>query len=283
VFAAIPYRTFPDFQLGPLTIRTFGLFVAIGILVGVSLFLRYARSRNLDTDALTKLAWQVILYGIIGSRVLFVLTHWSDFSGDLLSVFAVWEGGLQFSGAFLIAIFVIWLFARRHPGLRGLVLSDGIVYGLVPGLMIGRLGCISVGEHLGTGTDFFLGWKYLGGATRESVAGGVGSVIHNTAIYELVLLAPLAVLLWWLQRRRVSDGWITATFLLWYGVQRFCTDFFRAYDKTVFGLTGAQYIAIGMFAGGLVLALRLRSRDSNATVVPAEEPEAPPDGVASSE
>jgi len=28
---------------------------------------------------------------------------------------------------------------------------------------------------------------------------------------------------------------MTATFLLWYGVQRFATDFFRAYDRTVLG------------------------------------------------
>lgn len=274
MLAAIPYRTFPDFQVGPLTIRTFGLFVAIGILVGVTLFLRYARQRGLDADALTKLAWQVILYGIIGSRVLFVLTHWSDFSGDPLSMFAVWEGGLQFSGAFLISIVVIWLFVRRHPGLHGLVLSDGIVYGLVPGLIIGRIGCISVGEHLGTQTSFFLGWKYLGGTTREPVVGGVGSVIHNTAIYELLLLIPLAVLLWWMQRRRVGEGWITVTFLLWYGVQRFSTDFLRAYDKTVWGLTGAQYIAIGMVVGGLALAAWLRSREGETVEPPAEEPPA---------
>jgi phosphatidylglycerol:prolipoprotein diacylglycerol transferase len=260
MLASIPYHTFPDFHLGPLTIRTFGLFVALGMLVGATIFLRSARKRGLDTDLLTKLAWYVILLGLIGSRVVFVITHWSDFKDDPLSVFALWQGGLQFSGAFLIAILVIWWFARRHPELRGLELSDDIVLGLVPGLMIGRLGCVAVGEHLGTTTSFFLGWKYLGGPTREPVMGGVGSVIHNTAIYEIVLLAPLALLLWWLRRRGVPTGWITVTFLAWYGVQRFSTDFLRAYDKTAFGLTGAQYICIGMVTGAAVLAWRLRRR-----------------------
>ena len=51
------------------------------------------------------------------------------------------------------------------------------------------------------------------------------------------------------------------TFLLWYGTQRFFTDFLRAYDETVAGLTGAQYLSIGMVIGGLVLAARLRRRD----------------------
>jgi prolipoprotein diacylglyceryltransferase len=48
------------------------------------------------------------------------------------------------------------------------------------------------------------------------------------------------------------------TFLLWYGTQRFFTDFLRAYDETVAGLTGAQYLSIGMVIGGLILAARLR-------------------------
>ncbi len=63
-------------------------------------------------------------------------------------------------------------------------------------------------------------------------------MIHSTAMYELVLLLPLVALLWWMQRRRVAPGWLTVTFLLWYGVQRFLTDFLRAYDETVAGLTG---------------------------------------------
>ena len=56
----------------------------------------------------------------------------------------------------------------------------------------------------------------------------------------------------------MPDGWLTATFLLWYGTQRFLTDFLRAYDDTLAGLTGAQYLSIGMVAGGALLAWRLR-------------------------
>lgn len=261
MIAAIPFRTFPQLSIGPLTIRTFGVFVALGIVVGVGAFLRYARERDLDPEPLSRLAWWVIVLGVIGSRALFVLTHWSEFSGDPLSVFAVWQGGLQFAGAFLISIGVIVWFARRHPGVPGLTVSDGIVFGLAPGLAIGRLGCMAVGEHLGTATTSPFGWRYLGGDAREPVVGEVGAVIHNTAMYELFLLLPLIGLLWWMQRRRVEPGWLTVTFLLWYGTQRFLTDFLRAYDRTVGGLTGAQFLCIGMVVAGLWLATRLRARD----------------------
>ena len=129
--------------------------------------------------------------------------------------------------------------------------------GLVPGLMIGRIGCYAVGEHFGNETTFFLGVKYLGGETREGPI-AVGTVIHDTALYEFILLAPLAALLFWMARRNAPAGAMTATFLLWYGIQRFLTDFLRAYDERVAGLTGAQYICLGMIAAGIVLAWRVR-------------------------
>jgi phosphatidylglycerol:prolipoprotein diacylglycerol transferase len=270
VLASIPYRTFPVIQLGPIPIRVFGVFVAIGIAVGIWVFLRYARRRGLDPDALSSLAWWVIVLGILGSRLLFVLTHWSDFARRPLAIFALWEGGLQFSGAFLIAILVIVWWGRRHPDADLRVLTDGIVLGLVPGLMIGRIGCYAVGEHLGNETTFFLGSRYLGGETREGPI-VVGTVIHNTAFYEILLLAPLAVLLFALARRDAAPGTITAVFLVWYGVQRFLTDFLRAYDERLAGLTGAQYICLGMIVAGLVVGWRTRRR-ARADGVPATSP-----------
>ncbi|MGE5228046.1 MAG: prolipoprotein diacylglyceryl transferase [Planctomycetaceae bacterium] len=283
MLGSIPYRTFPVVHVGPIPIHVFGVFVALGILVGASIFLRFARRRGLDTDSLTSLAWWVVLLGIVGSRALFVLTHLSEFADRPFAAFALWQGGLQFSGAFLIAIVLLWWWARRHPDVPGLTLSDGIVLGLVPGLMIGRIGCYAVGEHLGHTTTFFLGVRYLGGLTREGPI-AVGSVIHNTALYEIVLLTPLAVLLFAEARRHVRPGTMTATFLLWYGVQRFSTDFLRAYDERVFGLTGAQYLCIGMVAAGLVLVVRLRrhgadepsARDEDGPSIRAEPAEGEP-------
>jgi prolipoprotein diacylglyceryltransferase len=85
----------------------------------------------------------------------------------------------------------------------------------------------------------------------------------------LFLLLPLIGVLWWLQRREVEPGWLTVTFLVWYGAQRFLTDFLRAYDETVAGLTGAQYLSAGMVVAGLALAVRLRGRTGAIEPEPA--------------
>ena len=171
--------------------------------MGSWVFLRFARQRGMDPEALTSLAWRVILLGIIGSRLLFVLTHLSDFTDRPLSAFALWEGGLQFWRVLIAIIVIVW-WQRSHREVNILTLTDGIVLGLVPGLMIGRIGCYAVGEHFGTQTTFFLGVKYLGGETREGPI-AVGTVIHNTALYEFILLAPLAALLFWMARRETPD------------------------------------------------------------------------------
>ena len=272
MLGAIPFRTFPVFNLGPLPIRTFGVFVALGIVVGVQILARYAKERNLDPDSLTSLAFQVVGFGIVGARLLFVVTHLSDFQQNPLEIFAIWQGGLQFSGSFVVAIPIIWNFARRHPEVPGLTLTDGIVLALVPGMMLGRIGCAAVGEHLGNATSFLLGWKYLGGETREGPL-VVGSVVHSTALYEILLLAPLAVLLFRMHRRRVPSGQMAATFFLWYGVQRLLTDVLRAYDTRVLGLTGAQYLCIGMILGGAWILGTIRPKRPGSAG-PAEPPTA---------
>jgi phosphatidylglycerol---prolipoprotein diacylglyceryl transferase len=255
----IPYRTFPEFHLGPIPFHTFGLFVGLGILVGSSVFLRDARRRGIDGEALGSLLWWILIGGFVGARLLFVLAHLADFAGRPWAVVAVWEGGLEFSGAFVVAAALVLWWLRGHRDVDGFALSDGVVLGLAVGLAIGRIGCYSVGEHLGGTTTFPLAVHYLGGTTREGPI-PVGAHIHNTALYEMLLLIPLIALLFWMRRRRVATGWATVTFLSWYGVQRFCTDFLRAYDRTVFGLTGAQYVCIGLVAAAIVVAVRVRRR-----------------------
>ena len=256
----IPYRTFPTFKVGPLTLHTFGLFVAAGLFVGAVVMIRHVRRNGLPTAEIERLAFWIILAGVVGARVAFVLSHPGGFSSRPWAVVALWEGGLEFSGGFIASTAVVLWWLRRHPEVPGLVLADGIVLGLAVGLAIGRIGCYSVGEHLGRETTFPLAVHYLGGVTREGPI-RIGAHIHNTALYEILLLLPLIALMFWMRRRGVGRGWLTITFLLWYGVQRFATDVFRAYDDRVLGLTGAQFLCLGLVAAGLVMALLLRRRE----------------------
>jgi prolipoprotein diacylglyceryltransferase len=118
--------------------------------------------------------------------------------------------------------------------------------------MIGRIGCYSVGEHLGHATRFWLGVRYLGGPTREGPL-VVGVTYHNTALYEFLHLAVLSALLYWMLRHRppYSPGAEIGVFCVWYGLARFGTDFLRAYDDHVLGLTAAQWLCLTLIPTGI--------------------------------
>jgi phosphatidylglycerol---prolipoprotein diacylglyceryl transferase len=282
VLSAIPYKTFP--QLGPF--HTFGLLVGLGVLLGVYMMaVHMERTAGLSRDLTYSFGFWVVLVGFVGARLTYDITNYHNLSSPLDAI-AVWKGGLQFAGGFLggIAYTVFWL--RQHRDIDRWHLLDGIGIALTAGLAVGRIGCYSVGEHLGGQTSFFLGLKYMGGVTREGTAGSCiparfpnngpglscGQVIHNTSLYELLHLAVLLGLLLLLRRRgHVKKGALFVIFLAWYGVARFLTDFLRAYDRKKLGLTGAQWMCLGMLVGAAVVGWRLWKRPAEA---PEEETEA---------
>lgn len=256
MLAAIPYTTFPEIDLGPVSIRTFGLMVAIGVMLGAVIASRIGERWGVPADDTIGLATRLVVAGVIGARITWVLTHLDQVDSPV-DVVAVWEGGLQFSGGFLAAIAVGFPTFRRWSKLTRWRMLDGLALGLAVGLAVGRVGCYSVGEHFGGPTSFFLGTRYDGGSTREGPP-AVGTVIHNTSLYEGLHLLLLALLLWWILRQRPVPGSVIGWFCLWYGVARFSTDFLRAYDDTVLGLTGAQWMSLALIPTGLVILTRVR-------------------------
>ena len=170
VLAAIPYTTFPTIELGPLNLRTFGLMVALGVLLGAWLAASYAERYGISRDETYRVATWMVLAGIIGSRLTWAATH-TDQIDSPIDVIAIWEGGIQFSGGFIAALIVGLPFFRRWTKLQRWHVLDGYALGLTLGLAFGRIGCYSVGEHFGRTTDFFLATRYDGGEVREPTLG----------------------------------------------------------------------------------------------------------------
>ena len=276
MYAGIPYETFPDFELGPLTIRTFGVFVGIGVLVGAWVAARHAERWGVPREDTYGLATRMVVAGIIGSRVSWVLTH-LDRIDSPIDVIAIWEGGIQFSGGFIAAIIFGFPAFRRWPTKLRWGNLDGYAYGLTIGLAIGRIGCYSVGEHFGRTTEFFLGTTYEGGSTQEDAIGDAplveGMTFHNTALYEFLhLLALFGIMTIWRavarrQGRVLPPGSLMGLFTVWYGVTRFATDLVRVNDNTTLGLTGAQWMSVALVPVGLWILLRVRHR---AAAAPAD-------------
>lgn len=282
--AAIPYTTFPTFDLGPIPFQTFGIMVAIGVVVGITVAARLGEQVGRPADDTINLGVKLAVAGVVGSRVTWVLTH-LDRIDSPIDLIAVWEGGLQFSGGFIAAVLVGLPTFLRWDRLTRWRMLDRVILGLALGLAIGRIGCYAVGEHLGGLTSFPLATRYEGGPTREgNGADGrlleVGDVIHNTSLYEMLHVFVLAGVLWWLIRRRSTPGTAFGVFLVWYGVGRFATDFLRIYDGTILGLTGAQWMSLALVPTGIWVLLRVRPRLARADAAARHDGAAGEDGAA---
>lgn len=264
MLAAIPYTTFPQISLGPLELRTFGFVVAIGVLVGAWLAARYGEEHGIPRDTTYSLAMRMVVAGVIGARLTWVLSHLESIDSPV-DVIAIWEGGLQFSGGFLVAVIAGYPIYRHWNRLTRWHSLDGYAYGLAIGLAIGRIACYSVGEHFGRRTSFALGVRYDGGSVRESSLGDLplakGMVFHHTALYELLYLVVLFLLLTWLlhlRRERPGPGTAMAIFCAWYGIARFASDSLRVNDERVLGLTGAQYLCLLLLPTSAWIWFRVR-------------------------
>jgi prolipoprotein diacylglyceryl transferase len=269
VLAAIPYTTFPTIELGPLNLRTFGLMVALGVLLGAWIAANYAERFGVSRDETYRVATWMVLAGIIGSRLTWAATHTDEIENPI-DVIAIWEGGIQFSGGFIAAIIVGLPFFKRWSKVVRWRVLDAYALGLSIGLALGRVGCYSVGEHFGRTSDFFLASRYDGGEVREPLLGDVplteGTTFHNTSLYEFLYMVLLFAILGGivlLARRRgreVTPGTLVGVFVVYYGVARLLSDSLRVNDERVAGLTGAQWMCVALIPAGAWILWKVRPR-----------------------
>ncbi|QYG94827.1 prolipoprotein diacylglyceryl transferase [Iamia sp. SCSIO 61187] len=263
--AVIPYTTHPTIELGPLTLRTFGLMTAIGVVLGIWFAAAHGEKYGMTRDDTYRLGTRMVLAGVVGARATWVATHWDQIQ-DPIDVIAVWEGGLQFSGGFIAAIAVGLPTFLGWSRLQRWQLLDGFAVAVLLGAAFGRLGCLAVGEHFGRESDFLLATRYDGGELREPRLGlsdsapfiEEGTSFLNPSLYECITLFVLFGILWWILAKKPTPSTVGGIFLLTYAVQRFTYDAMRVNDERVAGMTGAQWMCLAMVPIGIYLLVKVR-------------------------
>lgn len=126
--------------------------MVIAFLAAVFLIRRLSRDITPDPQFITNAALYSLIAGVVGARLFFIVHHFDEFQGRPLSVFAIWQGGLELLGGVLLAIAVIIFYLRRHrlPICRYL---DILAIGLMLALMFGRIGCFLNGCCFGKPTS----------------------------------------------------------------------------------------------------------------------------------
>ncbi len=245
-------------QIGPVTIRYYGLMYVIAIAVGFFLLVREARRRELllSTESLLDLLLWTIPVAIVGARIYYVAFHWDHYGTHLIDVLKIWEGGLAIHGGVLAGIAVVFLFARtKKVSFWGL--TDALVPSLILGQAIGRIGNLMNGDAFGTPTTLPWGIRF----PAESPAGMAypGQATHPSMIYEMLLnLAIFAFLWWWVRERNFKDGFSTAMYFILYAVARSLVSFTRGDSLWLGPIRAAHVISVVFVVGFGILIWRRR-------------------------
>ena len=135
-----------------LTVRSFGLMMVIGFLLGFFLLRKLGRKISSNPQLITNLALYCLIAGVVGARVFYVIHHFEKLQNPWTSMFAVWQGGLEFYGGVIFAIPVIVLYSRHHK-LPIRPYLDIVAIALMLGLSFGRMGCFLNGCCFGKPTE----------------------------------------------------------------------------------------------------------------------------------
>jgi phosphatidylglycerol---prolipoprotein diacylglyceryl transferase len=279
----IPFTNFP--------LNSYGALLALAFIFGLLVMAWLAKRDGLDVNRMYDLGLWVLLAGLIGSKVLMVITEWDsyyrDHPGQMLSLDFFRSGGV-FYGGFLGALLASVIVMRLYK-LDWWRTADVFAPGIALGQVFGRTGCYASGCCWGKPTTSSIGVHFsergheLTGVptivdhltdaaqrqvweTKLASLGGLTAPLHlhPVQLYEVAATLVIFVTLLLLFRRRQFHGQIMLAYAILYAAARFIIEYWR--DDPRGGIaffSTSQIIALVLFIGALILYFR-RSRQTES-------------------
>ncbi len=238
------------FKIGPVSFYSYGAMVALGFLIGLRVACVNAEKNSFTKQQIIDLALYVLISGIIGARILFVILNMKYFLKNPLEIFMITQGGLTILGAIPFATIVGILYAKKK-NLPVLKLADFIIVYVALGQAIGRIGCFLNGCCYGKPTSSFFGVRFP----------GYSEVVHPTQIYSALAMFILFLILRFIRDRKTYDGQVFISYGLFYCVFRIFVEFLRSDSSAVLlGLNVFQIISIALFIICLYLGVAFKKK-----------------------
>jgi len=240
-------------------IHTYPVAILLAFFLTLVVVRALSPKENLPGKRMVDLAFLVFILGMIGARLLFVLTqveYFSRFTGRMLSFFS---GGYVFYGGFIFGVIAVFYLTKKWklPTFRVL---DVFAIALCLGHAVGRVGCFGAGCCYGIPTKSFLGMTF----TSPLVAAALRPYpLHPVQLYESIGLFVLFLVLLKLRKAKAYDGQIAIIYVAIYSVFRFFLEFLRGdliRGVYAFGISTSQIISLLIF--GILAATLIYKKKS---------------------
>ncbi len=255
------------FYIGSFFIAFYGMIIALGMLVGVSVILKEAKRVGFDEDKFLDVCIITIIVGVIGARLYYVIFAWDYYKDNLLSIFNIRQGGLAIYGGVLAGIACLAVLSKIRK-LDFLQVLDVSILGVVIGQIFGRWGNFFNREVFGQYTDgpFAMLLPLNSIRSQQDVTpemltnlvhlNGVDYIsVHPTFLYESLWNLGLLIIMLLMRKKKKFNGQIFFMYLLGYGAGRFWIEGIRTDQLKLWGtnLPVSQLVAAVMVVLGALL------------------------------
>ena len=240
-------------QLGEFQIRGYGVMIALAFLAGTFLGVREARRRGYDPELIYDLLFYVMIAGIAGARIYYVLvSNPAYFFTHPLDIFAIWRGGMSLHGGLIGGLLAGIGFCKRRR-LAFWSFADLLTPSIMLGQAVGRGACTLNGCSYGKPTG--LPWAVT--FTDPASQAPHNVPLHPTQFYEMGTDFLIFLALWNLRKRTRFDGELFLLYAMIYALARFGLEFFRGDSLMVAGLFPVpQVFSVLLFMAALSIYVR---------------------------
>ena len=235
------------FEIFGIKIKSYGLMIAIGIIVAASLFINKGKKRGYDEDSLLNLIIFAVIGGILGGKGLFIITELKNIIKEP-SILLNFGYGFVVYGAIGGGALAIYLYCRKKKW-NILEVLDITVPGLAIAQGFGRIGCFLAGCCYGAETNLPIGVVFPQGSLAPS-----GIHVHPTQIYSSIFDFILGFFLLYYGKKKRVHGRVMGMYLIIYSIGRFLVEFLRNDPRGSVGLLStSQFIAIFTLVLGIII------------------------------
>ncbi|HCT6302372.1 TPA: prolipoprotein diacylglyceryl transferase [Staphylococcus aureus] len=213
------------FNLGPLSVRWYGIIIAVGILLGYFVAQRALVKAGLHKDTLVDIIFYSALFGFIAARIYFVIFQWPYYVENPSEIIKIWHGGIAIHGG-LIGGFIAGVIVCKVKNLNPFQIGDIVAPSIILAQGIGRWGNFMNHEaHGGPVSRAFLEKLHLPNFIIENMYIN-GQYYHPTFLYESIWDVAGFIILVNI-RKHLKLGETFFLYLTWYSIGRFFIEGLR--------------------------------------------------------